>query len=120
MRDISRILGTKFSGLNAMARKKARNVDLHIRWTSNGWVSTSTAGPKATRVFATQSEAINAAKKMAVRDGAEVLVHDRAGRIRDAMSFNRFEGTRTVKDTVVSGKRPKIAFKRAAQKAHSK
>jgi hypothetical protein len=103
-----------------MAKKKARNIDVHIKWSTSGWVSTTSGRPKAPRVFSTQSEAVSAAKRFAARDGAEVIVHDREGKIRDAMSFNRFEGTRTVKDTVVSSKKSKMAFKRAAARAHSK
>jgi hypothetical protein len=103
-----------------MAKKKARNIDVHIKWSANGWVSTTSGRPRAAQLFSTQAEAISAAKKFAARDGAELIVHDRAGRVRDAMSFNRFGGTRTVKDTVVSGKKSKIAFKRAASRAHTK
>jgi hypothetical protein len=103
-----------------VAKRKTRNIDVHTKWSANGWVSATIGRRSAARAFLTQFEVDSAASKTAACDGAELIVHDEAGGIRDAMSFNRFEGTRTVKDSVVSGKKSKIACGRAAARAHSK
>lgn len=101
-----------------MAKKQSRSSDVHVVPDSVGWKSTK--GGRALRLFATQAEAIGSARREAIRLGKDLIVHDKRGQIRDALSFDRFEGTRMVKPAVTAGARPKLAYKRAVIRAKKK
>jgi hypothetical protein len=102
-----------------MAKKrKAISAGVHVIRSETGWASTS--GSKATKIFATQSDAIQAAKRYAIRFKTEVVIHDRDGRIREAISFDPSPGTRNIRLPAVSGGKPRAAFDRAAIKARRK
>lgn len=59
--------------------KKNQHVVPHPR----GWAVKSAGNSRATSVHGTQSEAIAAAREIAIRRGSEVLVHGKDGRIRE-------------------------------------
>ena len=58
----------------------------HVVPHSNGWAVKSEGATKG-RVFETQGEAINAARDSAKRQGGELFVHNREGRIRERNSY---------------------------------
>ncbi len=63
--------------------KKNQHVVPHI----NGWAVKGAGNEKATKVTATQKEAIDAARNIAKNQKSELLVHNRKGQIRQKDSF---------------------------------
>ncbi len=61
----------------------------HVVPTRDGWAVRGSGMERATRVFDTQKEAIATARKIATRNGAELLIHGRDGRIREKNTYGR-------------------------------
>lgn len=58
----------------------------HVVPTAEGWSVKKAGAVRATRVHATQAEAIAAATKIARNQNTEVYIHGRDGRIRERNS----------------------------------
>lgn len=67
-----------------MARKNQ-----HVVPSDDGWAVKSAGSRRATKVFSTQKEAISAARGIAQRQGSELLVHGRDGRIREKNTYGK-------------------------------
>lgn len=61
----------------------------HVVPSGGKWSVRSTGSARASGTFETQKEAIDSARLKARRDGSELYVHGRDGRIRDRSSFGR-------------------------------
>jgi hypothetical protein len=66
-------------------RKKTQ----HVVPRDGGWAIKGAGSKKATKVFSTQSEAIQAGRDIARRQGSELLIHGRDGRIRKKDSYGK-------------------------------
>lgn len=64
---------------------KGRNQ--HVVPHANGWAVKSAGAERATKVVATQREAINIARDVARNQGTEMLIHGENGRIRERNSY---------------------------------
>jgi hypothetical protein len=57
---------------------------------SNGrWAIKGAGSSKATKVFSTQREAIEAGRDIARRQGSELLIHGKDGRIREKNTYGK-------------------------------
>ncbi len=65
----------------------ARSPNQHVVPRKGEWAVRKEGSRRDTRRFATQEEAIRAARRIAKNQGAELLVHGRDGRIRDRRSY---------------------------------
>lgn len=61
----------------------------HVVRHDKGWAVRGVGNERATAVFGTQAEAIDAGREIARNQGSELLVHGRDGRIRSKDSFGR-------------------------------
>ena len=61
----------------------------HVVPRGGKWGVRSTGAERVSRLYATQEEAIQQARERARRDGGELYIHDRNGRIREVSSFSR-------------------------------
>lgn len=61
----------------------------HVVPAKDGWAVKGAGARRATRVYDTQKEAIAAARRIAVRQGSELLIHGRDGRIREKNTYGR-------------------------------
>jgi hypothetical protein len=61
----------------------------HVVPRNGGWSVRKAGSDKATRTFSTQSEAIDAARKIAQNQGTELYIHGRDGRIRARDSYGK-------------------------------
>ncbi len=68
-----------------MEKSKNQHVVPH----PDGWAVKGAGNGKATKVHATQSEAIVHAKRIARNQSSELLIHGRNGRIRERNSYGR-------------------------------
>jgi len=59
----------------------------HVVPNDGQWSVRGEANEKATKTFGTQKEAINAARKIAINQKSEVVIHRRNGQIRDKDSY---------------------------------
>lgn len=59
----------------------------HVVPSSEGWSVRKAGATRATRIFPTQQDAINAATRIARNQRTEVYVHGRDGRIRERNSY---------------------------------
>lgn len=59
----------------------------HVVPRGNKWAIRKAGAVKVTRRFDTQKEAIKAARGIAVKQGGEVFIHGRDGRIRERDSY---------------------------------
>ncbi len=59
----------------------------HVVRHEDGWAVRGANTQRATGVFGTQAEAIDAGRRIAVNQRSELLVHGRDGRIRSKDSF---------------------------------
>lgn len=59
----------------------------HVIPNERGWSVKRSDASRASSVHPTQVEAIEAAKRIAKKNGAEVYIHDRDGRIRQRNSY---------------------------------
>lgn len=60
----------------------ANRNNVHIVQRDNGWGTLREGGQRATQVFDTQAQAIQAGRQMARQGQGELLVHGQDGRIR--------------------------------------
>lgn len=61
----------------------------HVVPRESGWAVKGAGSTRATRVFATQREAIHAGREIARRQGSELLIHGRDGRIREKNTYGK-------------------------------
>lgn len=66
-----------------MARKR----DIHVVKHDDGWATRREGASRAGSVHDTQKQAIEKAKGTAKREGLEVVIHGRDGKIRDSDSY---------------------------------
>jgi hypothetical protein len=59
----------------------------HVVPHPNGWAVKGAGNSKATKVVATQAEAIAAARGIAINQGSELRIHRPDGRIREGWSY---------------------------------
>ncbi len=59
----------------------------HVVPRQSGWAVKGTGNSRASSVHGTQREAIAAARKSAIRQGSEVLIHGKSGRIRERNTY---------------------------------
>jgi hypothetical protein len=59
----------------------------HVVPSGQRWSVLASGAAKATKTFATQEEAIQSARERARRQGAELYIHGRDGRIRERNSY---------------------------------
>lgn len=59
----------------------------HVVPTENGWGVMGEGNSKCTCVFNTQSEAISAARQIAMHQQSEMIIHGRDGKIREKSSY---------------------------------
>lgn len=69
----------------------------HVVRRNEGWAVRGAGNSRDTVRTRTQSEAINIARDIAVNQRAEVVIHDRHGKIRDSDSYGN--DPRGIKDT---------------------
>lgn len=58
-----------------------------VRHPEGGWANRREGSDRASGRFPTQREAEDAAREIARREGGEVFIHDRGGKIRDRDSY---------------------------------
>lgn len=61
--------------------------DIHVVPHPAGWATKKEGASKAGRVTETQREAIQQARKQAIRERVEVVTHGRDGKVRDSDSY---------------------------------
>ncbi len=61
----------------------------HVIPADGQWAVRGAGNRRATRVFGTQGEAIAAAREIARKQGAELVIHGADGRIREKSSYGR-------------------------------
>jgi hypothetical protein len=68
-----------------MAKRAAK----HVIYNGDKWVIKTQGRPvaKSAREFVTQREAVENARALAKKDGSELVIHGRDGRIRDVDSY---------------------------------
>ena len=65
----------------------ANRKNVHIVQRDNGWGTLREGGQRATQVYDTQSQAIQAGRQMAREGQGELLIHGENGRIRARDSY---------------------------------
>jgi hypothetical protein len=65
----------------------ANRNNVHVVQRANGWGAVREGGQRATRVFGTQAQAIQAGRQMARQGKGELLIHSQDGRIRARDSY---------------------------------
>lgn len=68
---------------------KVAKKNQHIVPRDGRWAVRGAGSKKATKVFATQAEAIQAGRDIARRQGSELLIHGRDGRIREKNTYGK-------------------------------
>ena len=63
--------------------------DLHVVPSGGKWSIRIAGATRASRTFETQKEAVDSARERARRDGTELYIHGRDGRIRERSTFGR-------------------------------
>lgn len=61
--------------------------DIHVVPHAQGWATKKEGAGRAGKVTSTQKEAIDVARKQAIREKVEVVTHGKDGRIRDSDSY---------------------------------
>ncbi|MPY74795.1 MAG: DUF2188 domain-containing protein [Alphaproteobacteria bacterium] len=61
----------------------------HVVPSGRKWSVRSAGAKRASNVFTTQREAVDKARETARREGTELYIHGRDGRIRERSSFGR-------------------------------
>lgn len=61
----------------------------HIVQRPNAWAVKGEGNEKATRVYPTQQEAIDAAKIIAQNQSGDVIIHGRDGKIRERNTYGK-------------------------------
>ena len=57
--------------------------NIHVTTRSSGWALKAEGSQRASKIFPTQKEAIDAGRAQTQRNGGELLIHNRRGQIRD-------------------------------------
>ena len=65
----------------------ANSKNIHVVPRENGWGTLREGNQRASQVFDTQAQAIDAAKHMAQQSHGEMLIHGQDGRIRARNSY---------------------------------
>ncbi len=65
----------------------ANRKNVHIVQRDNGWGTLREGGQRATQVYDTQAQAIQAGRQMARQGQGELLIHGQDGRIRARDSY---------------------------------
>lgn len=60
---------------------------VHVVPHDNGWAAKRGGAERASKVTGTQKEAIDAGKRIAQREGTELVIHGEDGRIREKNSY---------------------------------
>ena len=68
-------------------RRKISKKNQHVVPHKCGWAVKRVGNPRASSVYNTQREAIKAARKAAIRQSSEMVVHGRNGRIRERSTY---------------------------------
>lgn len=63
--------------------------NVHVVKHPAGWAVKKEGGDRASTVTSTQKQAIDAGRRAAQREGSELVVHGRDGKIREKDSFGR-------------------------------
>lgn len=63
--------------------------NVHVVKHPAGWAVTKEGSGRASKITDTQKQAIDAGRRAAKREGSELVVHGRDGRIREKDSFGR-------------------------------
>lgn len=61
----------------------------HVLPHNAGWAVRGSGTSRVSEVFGTQQEALNRASEIARRDGVELFIHGRDGRIAERSSFEK-------------------------------
>ena len=61
----------------------------HVVPNKGGWSVRSSGAKRASRTFPTQQEAIESAREKAQKQGTELYIHGRDGKIRERNSYGR-------------------------------
>lgn len=61
----------------------------HVVPTQGGWAVRGAGSKKVTKVFPTQKAAIKKARDIARRQGSELLIHGRDGKIREKNTYGK-------------------------------
>ncbi len=61
----------------------------HVVPHSEGWAVKGEGNQRATSVYQTQQEAINAARQIAINQGSEMFIHGRNGQIRERNTYGK-------------------------------
>lgn len=61
----------------------------HVVLSGGRWTVRSAGAQRASRSFTTQEEAIEHAREKARRDGKELFIHGRDGRVRERSSYGQ-------------------------------
>ena len=61
----------------------------HVIPAPKGWAVKRSGAQKATRVYQTQGEAVAAARKIAVNQKVELIIHGKDGKIRAKNTYGR-------------------------------
>lgn len=61
----------------------------HVVPKGNDWAIKGAGNSRATKVVSTQKKAITIARKIAINQGSEMLIHGRNGRIRERNTYGR-------------------------------
>jgi len=67
----------------------AKTTNIHVVHRNDGWVVRKEGTSRATSVHQTQRDAVDAGRKIARDQSAELVIHGRDGRIRDRDSYGR-------------------------------
>lgn len=57
--------------------------NIHVTPRPDGWATIPEGGARASKIYATQQQAIDAARDQTQRNGGELVIHDQHGRIRE-------------------------------------
>ena len=63
------------------------NKGQHVVPRGNSWGVLSSGAERVSRLYPTQQEAINKARERVMREGGELYIHGRDGRIRERNSY---------------------------------
>lgn len=67
-----------------MARK-----NVHVTPRPAGWATKSEGTSRASKVYSTQKQAIDAGRRQTQQNGGELVIHNRQGQIRDKDSHGK-------------------------------
>jgi len=70
-------------------RAIAKNI--HVTPRPSGWATKPEGGARASRVYPTQQQAIDAARRQTQQNGGELVIHNRQGQIRQKDSHGHDE-----------------------------